>query len=65
MAGATVTITDPNGEVFATVETDEDGFYFYYYKHKGKEQTWTLSTGGQVASVALKANKLVQTDFVI
>ena len=65
VAGATLTITDPNGEVFATVETNDDGFYFYYYKHTGKEQTWTLSAGGQVASVALKANKLVQTDFWI
>ena len=64
VAGAVVTIFNDDEEL-GTAETDEDGFYFYNYKHKGKETIFTLSVEGcEDQFVPMKANKLVQTDFV-
>jgi hypothetical protein len=67
LGGLTVEIYNPDGSSLTSVDTDEDGFYFFYYKHKGKaaDYTITLPASGESQSVSVKANGLVQVDFVV
>jgi hypothetical protein len=65
--GVQVEIIDPVGEILATVETDEDGFYFFYYKHTGKGAMYIVRLPDYdiEQEVYLKANRFVEVDLQI
>jgi uncharacterized repeat protein (TIGR01451 family) len=65
VAGVAVDICDADGNLIATVYTDEDGWYSYYYRHRGKEATYIikLPSYNLAESVQLKANKYKIVNF--
>jgi 5-hydroxyisourate hydrolase-like protein (transthyretin family) len=66
-ANVKVQIYGPDGRLLATVYTDVDGYYSYAYKATGKAATYTLKlpSYNQTKSVTVKANSLVEVNFVI
>jgi hypothetical protein len=42
VAGATVELIDPDGEVVGTAVTDADGFYMILYRHRGRRAMYTV-----------------------
>jgi len=67
VADVTVEIYKSNGNLLATVSTDQDGWYMYQYKHTGKATTYTIKLPdyGQIKTISLKSNQLVSVDFQV
>jgi hypothetical protein len=65
--GETVEIYGPDGSLLGSAVTDDNGYYFYYHKHLGKRAEYTVKhpDSEQEVKHTLKANKFVQTDFLI
>ena len=66
-ANVKVQIYGPDGKLLATVYTDADGYYVYTFKPTGKAATYTVKLPDykQTKSVTVKANSLVEVNFVI
>ena len=69
VAGLTVQLINPSGNIVDEAVTDQDGFYQIVYKHKGKSETYTVAISGDLTTpqqVLLKGgNSLVEANFVL
>ncbi len=67
--GATVRILDNNGNLVATVTTDQDGFFSYAFKYTGKQVSYSLvvttSWCTATQSFSIKSNQFVWVSVTV